>query len=229
MLEGRSLRHSRRQRLFEAGAVQNPGVRRPRAVLLEGRSLHRLEFPRCINHRVMCTWHGARSSAGLGDECRGLVVGDEVTSSMTRGPRGWAEGVYRVERPGSSGAPVSGSYLNRSSWGLRPLAWGQFLVEDTQALGTSISAGTARGTARGERSLAPGLPLPLPGSRRSAGRHLLPLLPRSREEGGRREAGRAALPRFGFLRQQPQQNSGGSARPSPGRPRRRDPANSGPE
>lgn len=46
-------------------------------------------------------------------------------------------------------------------------------------------------------------PLPSPSFRAAAGRA---------GEGGK-GAGRAALPRFGFLRQQPQQNSCGSARP----------------
>lgn len=96
-----------------------------------------------------------------------------------------------AERRGGPGARVSALGPRCSSWGCRPLALGQSLVEGAQARGAGTSAGTALGTARGERGPAPRRPLPRAGSRRApaAAPSSLPLLPSSRGEGGREGEG----------------------------------------
>lgn len=162
------------------------------------------------------------------------VLGREPARRLTRAADARASGGRRGHLPKGSGRPGLGRGGGRDRdgadqvrgsrpraliarlWGFRPHALGQFSVEGAQARWAGISAGTALGTARGERSPAPGLPLPprwQPSRRPTAAPSSLPLLPSSRGEGEDRGTGRAALPRFGFLRQQPQQNSGGSARP----------------
>lgn len=115
------------------------------------------------------------------------MVGDSVGDlPKDSGSLEWADGVDMVEKTGSPGTRVSASRPHRSSWGLRPLALGQFFLEDAQAQGASISAGTGKGTARGEFSPAP-QPSPPPRWQPScapaATSSSLPLLPRSHREG----------------------------------------------
>lgn len=143
-----------------------------------------------------------------------MMVGDGVTSPKTRGPWGWADGVDMVERRAVQvrrSRPRAliarrGAYAhlrkdNPCSRGARHGGQTSPRVRPREPPGAS----SAQHPAFPSPSLAaavrrPPPPLPSPSFRGATGR-------------GRRGAGRAALPRFGFLRQQPQQNSHGSARP----------------
>lgn len=141
-------------------------------------------------------------------------AGSGATSSKTRGAWGRAEGVEEVEtgRPRSA---ALGHEPSRLDAGLLPPRPGAILGRRCPGAGGGHLPGhrTGRRPGRARPSTRPSPPPRWqPSCAPAAASSSLPLLPSSRGE-GRRGAGRAALPRFGFLRQQPQQNSGGSARP----------------
>lgn len=141
----------------------------------------------------------------------GLVVGNGVTPAKTRGTWGRAQGVDEVQtgRPRSASLGLTASLLVA---GLRPTCTGTILGRKVPQGGHLLEHRTGYRPGQAQPSTRP--PLPLAGSRR-ASRPPPPLpSPSFRAAAGRGGlgAGRAALPRFGFRRQQPQQNSGGSAR-----------------
>lgn len=121
-----------------------------------------LESPRCTNTHNVNAWHEAHSSAGFGDGRLGWVVGEGFTSPKTRGTQNWTrvEDVKGWPRyaglgltPSSLVVGLSTDSRSENSWWNVPRRGG----EHPRA---------TQGTARGEHSPAPGLPLPLAGSRR---------------------------------------------------------------
>ena len=165
-------------------------MRGPRAVLLEGRAQTGPRIPSKHESPSVRAWHRARSSAGLGDGCRGWWWATGfLPPQRLRAPR--AEGVDVVEG-GVAQVRGSQSHALISRRGVRGPAQGQFLVKCAKARGGRRASPQAPCRAPPGESTAqhPVFPSPSLAAVVCAGRRLLFPPPRSDQpRGGVRTGG----------------------------------------